>query len=79
MITSVHSTVIGKCDNDNGIYQTYLICRVRSGRRQRFNLIAIDNMCENMILLGRELNLKHCRILIETNERLISKLSERLY
>jgi len=61
MITSVYETVAEpKTD-----FWTYLICRVVSGRRNRFNVIRIDSCCEKMETLGRELTLGHCRNIIK--------------
>ena len=45
MITSVFETHVGKKENEKTFW-TYFICRVRSGRKNRFNVIRIDNIVE---------------------------------
>jgi len=59
MITSVYKTMV---DNQNCC--TYLICRVRSGKRNRYNLIKIDDACSKMVVLLREVTLGTCLELI---------------
>lgn len=55
MITSIYKTVV---DNKNCC--TYLICKVRSGQRNRYNLIKIDSACNKMVVLLREVTLGTC-------------------
>lgn len=69
MIRSVKEVHEGKTAHGDGfLFWTYLICRVDSGCRGRYNLIRIDNVCETMEVLGRELTLDHCRRIIREKE-----------
>lgn len=69
MIRSVKETHEGKTPHGDGLlFWSYLICRVYSGRRGRYDLIRIDNVVENMQVLGRELTLAHCRRIIREKE-----------
>lgn len=66
MIRKVKEVHVGtKPHGDGWVFWTYLICVVNSGRRGcGYNLIRIDNVCDKMEVLGRELTLGHCRSLI---------------
>ena len=72
MLTSVkelHTTIVAHpIDDDWDDYFNYLICRVHSGRRDRYNLIRIDSLCDKMERLGCELTLDHCRRIIKEHE-----------
>lgn len=69
MIRSVKETHVGKTPYGDGfLFWTYLICRVESGRGRRYDLVRIDNVVEQMEVLGRELPLDHCRRIIRERE-----------
>jgi hypothetical protein len=71
MIKSVKEVHVGTVAQgaDGLLYWTYMICGVPTNRRRkRYNLIRIDNVCENMERLGCELPLKDCRRLIRDYE-----------
>lgn len=69
MITSVKEVHVGRRPHGDGfLFWTYMICRVRSGRAYRYDLIRIDNCSEHMERLGCELTLAHCRRLIAEYE-----------
>lgn len=70
MITSVKETFVGSRSDPNDMWKfwTYMICRLNSGDRSKYNLIRIDNVCENMQRLGCELPLKLCREIIKRHE-----------
>lgn len=70
MIRDVKECHVGTTAHGDGfLFWTYLICKVHSGRRGHgHDLIRIDNVCETMEVLGRELTLRHCRRLIQEAE-----------
>jgi hypothetical protein len=70
MITSVHEVYVSKAADptDKWVFWTYMICRVRAGHHRVYNLIRIDNLCDKMQCLGRELPLSHCRRIIREHQ-----------
>jgi len=70
MITSIHEVYVGKTPDpdDEWLFWTYMICRVRDGNERRYDLIRIDNAVSWMECLGRELTLKHCREIISRHQ-----------
>lgn len=77
MITSIkelHETIEPA---DAGSYYSYLICKVRSGRRDRYDLYRIGDkyvggrrgwIYDTFTVLGRELPLTHCRQILREQE-----------
>lgn len=69
MIRSVKETHEGKTPHGDGLlFWSYLICRVYSGHRSRYDLIRINNTVTVMQVLGRELTLARCRQIIREKE-----------
>jgi len=70
MIDKVKESFVSHVSDENDIFWSYYIIECpESGQKNRYNLIRIDNLCEKMECLGRELDLELCQNIILDNEK----------